>query len=303
MPGRDYYKVLGIERDADADAIKKAFRRLARQHHPDVNKGDKNAEERFKELNNAYETLSDPAKRKLYDQFGANYERMQQGAGPGAQGGPAGQGGADWTEMFRQAQEGGAAGGFDPSSIFESLFGGAAGADGQSFRAPRNVQQEVEVSLLEAFHGTTRIVRRAGQEIEVSIPAGVKTGSRVRVRGQAARGARSQTGDLYMVITVLPDPVYERKDDDLYRTLMVDVFTAMLGGEVTAETLAGNFVVRVPAGTSSGKLVRLRGKGMPKLTPKGEHGDQYLRVQISVPATLTDEDRKALEKMAKRYTS
>ncbi len=297
MPAKDYYKVLGIERDADADAVKKAFRRLARQHHPDVNKGDKNAEERFKELNNAYETLSDPVKRKLYDQFGANYERMQQGAGPG------GQGSADWTEMFRQAQEGGSAGGFDPSSIFENLFGSGAGPDGQSFRAPRNVQQEVEVSLLEAFHGATRIVRRAGQEIEVSIPAGVKTGSRVRVRGQAAKGARSQTGDLYMVITVPPDPVYERKDDDLYRTLMVDVFTAMLGGEVTAETLAGNFVVRVPAGTSSGKLVRLRGKGMPKLAPKGEHGDQYLRVQISVPATLTDEDQKALEKMAKRYAS
>ena len=297
MLGKDYYKVLGIERGADADAVKKAFRRLARQHHPDVNKGDKNAEERFKELNNAYETLSDPAKRKLYDQFGANYERMQQGAGPG------GQGGMDWTEMFRQAQGGGSAGGFDPSSLFENLFGGAAGGEGQPTRAPRNVQQEVEVSLLEAFHGTTRIVRRAGQEIEVSIPAGVKTGSRVRVRGQAARGARGQTGDLYMVITVLPDPVYERKEDDLYRTLMVDVFTAILGGEVTAETLAGNFVVRVPAGTSSGKLVRLRGKGMPKLEPKGEHGDQYLRVQISVPATITDEDRKALEKMAGRYTS
>lgn len=297
MPGRDYYQILGIERDADAEAVKKAFRRLARQHHPDVNKGDKNAEERFKELNNAYETLSDPAKRKLYDQFGANYERMQQGAGPGTQNG------ADWTEMFRRAQEGGSGGGFDPSSIFENLFGGAAGAEGQTFRTPRNVQQEVEVSLLEAFHGTTRIVRRSGQEIEVSIPAGVRTGSRVRVRGQAARGARSQTGDLYMVITVLPDPIYERKDDDLYRTLMVDVFTAMLGGEVTAETLAGNFVVRVPTGTSSGKLVRLRGKGMPKLTPKGEHGDLYLRVQISVPAALTDEDRKALEKMAKRYAS
>jgi len=297
MPVKDYYKVLGIERDADADAVKKAFRRLARQHHPDVNKGDKQAEERFKELNNAYETLSDPAKRKLYDQYGANYERMQQGAGP------TGPGGMDWSEMFRQTQGGGAAGGFDPSSIFDNLFGGAAGSESQAFRTPRNSQQEVEVSLLEAYHGTTRIVRRAGQEIEVSIPAGVKTGSRVRVRGQAGRGQRAQTGDLYMLITVLPDPVYERKDDDLYRTLMVDVFTAILGGEVTAETLAGNFVVRVPVGTSSGKLVRLRGKGMPKLEPKGEHGDQYLRVQISVPATITDEDRKALEKMAKRYTS
>lgn len=290
MAGKDYYKLLGLDRDADADAIKKAFRRLARQYHPDVNKSDKHAEERFKEINAAYETLSDPAKRKLYDQLGANYERLQQGGGGGA---------ADWSEMFRQAQ-GSSGANFDPASIFETLFGSASGAGP---RTARNVEQEVELTLADAYHGTSRIVRRGAQEIEVAIPPGVRTGSRVRVRGQGARSARSQTGDLYLVVNVLPDPVYERKDDDLYRSQNVDAFTAMLGGEVTAETLGGSLAVRIPAGTSSGKLVRLRGKGMPRLQSQGESGDLYLRVQITVPQSLSEEDRRTLEKMARRYTS
>lgn len=299
MPVKDYYKTLGVERNADAAAIKKAFRKLARQHHPDVNKGDKQSEERFKEINSAYETLSDPEKRKMYDQFGSNYERMQQ-----AGGGPTGAGGTDWSEMFRQSQQGGgaAAGGFEPSSIFESLFGGSP-APGQTVRAPRDFQQEVEITLLEAYQGTTRVVRRNGQEIEIAVPAGVKSGSKIRVRGQGGRNARNQAGDLYLIVTVAADAVYERKEDDLYRGLGVDVFTAMIGGEVSAETMAGHYVVRVPAGTSSGKLVRLRGKGMPRLEPKGEFGDLYLRIQINVPGNLADDDRKALEKMAKRYTS
>ncbi|MBX7212773.1 MAG: J domain-containing protein [Thermoflexales bacterium] len=306
MAAKDYYKILGVDRQADSDTIKKAYRKLARQHHPDVNKGDKQSEERFKEINAAYETLSDPDKRRMYDQLGPNYERMQQGGGAG------GFGGMDWQEMFRQAQSaranraggqrsGPGEAGFDPSAIFETLFGNMAGAEGTGARAGADLEQEVELTLQEAFHGTTRLVRRANQEIEVSIPPGVKTGSRVRVKGQGARSARA-AGDLYLVVQVAADPVFERRDDDLYRTQHVDVFTALLGGEVTAETLAGNLVVRIPPGTSSGKQIRLRGKGMPRLAVKGEHGDLYLKIQISVPANLADEDRRALEKMARRYS-
>lgn len=301
MEYKDYYKILGVPKDADADAIKRAFRKLARQYHPDVNK-DKKAEERFKEINEANEVLSDPEKRKLYDQLGSNYATFQRGGGdPRAY---------NWNQWARGAPQGagGRAGGgdagFDFSDFFRTFFGGNMDEfGGQSFRQTANLdlEQDVEITLTEAYHGTTRILTKDGRNYEVNIPRGVKTGSKVRVRGQGARDRSGQMGDLYLTIRVMPNSGYERQDNDLHRELRVDAFTAMLGGEVKVDTLAGEVMVKVPAGTSSGKSIRLRGKGMPLLNAKGEFGDLYLRVMVSVPKRLSDEDRWTLDKIAKRY--
>ena len=299
MEYKDYYKILGVERNADADAIKKAYRKLARQHHPDVNKGDKKSEDRFKEINEANDVLSDPEKRKVYDQLGSNYQQYRQNGGDPRS--------YDWSQWARQAGAQGAGGrtgganyeDLDFSDLMESMFGGRFGGQ-QTARRPRDVQQTVEFSLDQAYHGTTCVVVRDEQEIEVKIPSGVKTGSRIRVKGQGTRTARGQVSDLYLQVEVAPDSTYERQEDDLYRDAKVDAFTAMLGGEATVPTFSGSIVVTIPAGTSSGKKMRLRGKGMPKLSAKGEFGDMYLRIMITVPRDLAEEDRHALERIAKK---
>ncbi len=305
MEYKDYYKTLGVERNADEDAIKKAYRKLARQFHPDVNKGDKKAEERFKEINEAYEVLGDQEKRKMYDRLGSDFRRYQQAGGdPRAY---------DWAQWFNQSGQGRAGGNvriedLDLGDLFAQFFGGGFSQEGagdfrraRSARSrPRDLEQPVTITLAEAYHGTTRILSKDGEEIEVKIPAGVKTGSKVRVRGQGARNSKGEAGDLYLVIEIAPDATYERRDDDLHREIKVDAFTAMLGGEVKVPTLGGDVVVRIPAGTSSGSRIRLRGKGMPRLSPKGEHGDLYLRVMITAPTDLTEDERQALQKMARR---
>ncbi len=298
MEYKDYYKTLGVDRNADQETIKKAFRKLARQYHPDANKGDKKAEEKFKEINEAYEVLSDPEKRKLYDQMGASYREYQRAGGNPRD--------YDWSQWAN----GGFPFGFgqgarrvyeqdiDLGEFIREMFSGQ-----QTVRQPRDFQQGVDITLEEAYHGTTRLVQKSGQpDIEVKIPRGVKTGSRVRVRGQGGKNARGQAGDLYLVIEVKPHPIYERKEDDLYRDIQVDAFTAMLGGEIQVDTLAGPIVVKVPAGTSSGKLIRVRGRGMPKLNKPDEYGDLYLRVSVTVPTDLTDAEREQLAKIARRRT-
>ncbi|MGQ9815901.1 MAG: DnaJ C-terminal domain-containing protein [Candidatus Roseilinea sp.] len=305
MQYKDYYKTLGIERNADEDAIKRAYRKLARQFHPDLNKGDKKAEERFKEINEAYEVLSDREKRRMYDQLGSDFRRYQQAGGdPRAY---------DWVQWFTQHSQARPGANvrveeLDLGDLFAQFFGSGFGqsAAGGFRRAetarsrPRDLEQSVTITLAEAYHGTTRILSRDGQQIEVTIPAGVKTGSKVRVRGQGARNGRGESGDLYLIIEVAPDPTYERQDDDLYRDIKVDVFTAMLGGELKVPTLSGDVMVKIPAGTSSGSRIRLRGKGMPRLSAKGEYGDLYLRVMVTVPTDLTEEERHTLQKMARR---
>lgn len=302
MQYKDYYKILGVERNADAEMIKKAFRKLARQYHPDVNKGDKKAEDRFKEMNEANDVLSDPEKRKVYDQLGANYQQYRQNGGDPRS--------YDWNQWagqngggFRGSPGTGSAEEFDFSDLIESMFGQRYGGQQQQPRRPRDLTQPVEISLVEAYRGTTRVLSKEGQDIEITIPAGVKTGSKVRVKGQGGRNARGQTGDLFLVIEVTPDDTYERNDDDLSCDVKVDAFTAMLGGEATVKTLGGSVVLTIPAGTSTGKKLRLRGKGMPKLGAKGESGDLYLKILVTVPRELQPEDRTALEKIAKHYAS
>lgn len=300
MEYKDYYKVLGVSKSADQDEIKKAFRKLARQHHPDANKGDKKSEEKFKEINEAYEVLGDPEKRKTYDQLGSNFREYQRAGGQA--------GDYDWSQWMRGGQAGNTdSSGHSRRSAFEEDLNFSdfiqqvfSGASGQNVRAPRDFEQGVEISLEEAYHGTTRVLQKSGQpDLEVKIPRGVKTGSKVRVRGQGGKNARGQAGDLYLVVEVMPNADYERKEDDLYRDVAVDAFTAMLGGETSVQTLAGTIAVKIPAGTSSGRRIRLRGRGMPKLN-RDEFGDLYLRVMVSVPHDLSGDEREQIEKMAKK---
>ncbi len=322
MQPKDYYQILGVSRKADEKEIKKAFRKLARQHHPDVNAGDKGAEERFKDINEAYEVLSDPEKRAKYDQFGAQWQQYQStGAQPGGfdwsrwASQPGGQGYTrtvsqeEFEELFGGRSTGG--GGF--SDFFQMLFGGgrrgtAAGADpfaDMSRTAPRarrgrDYEQPVEVTLEEAFSGATRLLRREdGSTVEVKIPPGVASGSRVRLSGEGGSGAGGATaGDLYLVIEVKPHPRFERRGDDLYVKVPVDLYTAMLGGEVPLTTMAGSVVLTVPPETPNGKTFRLRGQGMPQLKSPERPGDLYAEVDLQIPRNLSAPEKELFRQLA-----
>jgi curved DNA-binding protein len=312
---KDYYQILGVPRDADEKAIKRAYRKLARQYHPDHNPGDSSAETRFKEATEAYEVLSDPDKRSKYDRFGQAWN--QQGGAPGGfdwgawQPGP-GQGrvytAEDIGDLF-----GSRGGGF--SDFFEALFGRAGGPGGASGRAPggrvqggaapravgmqgQDIEQNVSISLAEAYHGATRLFSKDGRRLEVAIPPGVRSGSRVRMRGEGMPGPGGGTaGDLYLVVQVDPDRRFERQDNDLTVHVEVPLSTAVLGGEVRVPTLAGDLTLKIPSETQPGRRIRLRGKGMPLLKDPTKHGDLFAIVDVRLPTGLTDEERGLFERL------
>ncbi|MEJ5197543.1 MAG: DnaJ C-terminal domain-containing protein [Anaerolineae bacterium] len=302
MEYKDYYKTLGVAKDADEKEIKKAYRRLARQFHPDVNPGDKAAEARFKEINEAYEVLSDPEKRRKYDELGQSYQRWQQTGAPG---------GFDWTQWTATGPGGTRVtyGDLDEilgqtgfSDFFEAIFGGmgmGAARRGTTTRS-QDIEQEVEITLEEAFQGAQRIIQMDGRRLEVKIPAGVKTGSRVRVAGEApSSGIKGMPrGDLYLRIKVLPHPVFERREDDLHCEVPVDLFVALLGGEVRVPTLSGSVILRIPPGTQSGRTFRLAGQGMPKLRAPGERGDLYAKVRVVLPEKLSEREQRLVREWA-----
>ena len=310
MEYKDYYKILEVDRNATGKEITKAYRKLARKYHPDVNPGNEQGEERFKVINEAHEVLSDPEKRKKYDQLGTSWRQWQNmGRQPG---------GFDWSQWHAQPGGGrvhvqygdlgdlfGGAGGF--SDFFEAVFGGmgqrragASGARGQP-RAARgqDYEQEVEITLEEAFSGGTRIMQKDGRRLEVKIPAGVQTGSKVRMRGEGGEGfGGGAKGDLYLKVRVLPHRTFERKGDDLYCEVPVDLYTAVLGGEVSVPTLKGGAMLKIPPETESGKSFRLSGQGMPHLKDSQERGDLYAKVRVKVPQNLTDRERELFRQLA-----
>ena len=325
MEFKDYYSTLGVAKTASEKEIKQAFRKLARKHHPDVNPGDKSAEAKFKEVNEAYEVLGDPAKRKKYDELGANWRLYEQAGAAGGTGGPfAGQwnvnvGGApgggyrtmtqeEMEEMFGDASPfsdffttffgGGGGGGF------EGAGGRARGARARQ-RAGRDVEHELDLTLEDAFHGTTRrlSLKYDGQArtVDVRIPAGVGDGSRVRVAGEGEHGiGGAAAGDLYLRIRLAPHPVFERKGRDLYVKVPLPVTTAVLGGEADVQTLAGRPArLRIPPLTQNGQVFRLKGFGMPTVGKADEKGDLYGRVDVQLPAQLSAEERAHYEALAK----
>ncbi len=314
MEYRDYYQTLGVSKNADQDEIKKAYRKLARKYHPDVNPDDPNAEEKFKDINEAYQVLSDEDKRQKYDRFGSQWKQYQQRGGRSedfdwsqwaAQGQP---GGTQYRTVSQEEFEqmfGGGLGGF--SDFFETLFGGVGGVGGarrttqrsrpQTMRQARDIEHPVDITLEEAFNGTTRLLSfEGGRRIEATIPPGVKTGSKIRLSGQGAEGARG-AGDLYLKIKVLPHHKFTRDGDDLRIDQPVDFFTALLGGEVKVATIDKEVNLTVPPGTDSGKTFRLKGLGMPKLNRKDQRGDLYVRLQIQVPKDLTSAQKKKFKEL------
>lgn len=279
---RNYYDVLGVARNADDDEIKRAFRQKAKQYHPDANPDSPTAEARFKEVNEAYEVLSDDDKRSAYDRFGENWRQYQgfNGQNPYANGGE-----APFTDV---------------SDIFESFFaGGRRGGfhrSGDFPRAGQDIEQAVTISLREAYEGTQRIVSKGGRDITVQIPRGAATGAKVRLAGEGQPGLNGgSAGHLYLIVTVSPDPQFERQGDDLQVDVKVDAFTAMLGGEVEAPTLNRPLRLKIRPGTQSGQKLRLSGKGMPKLRQDNAFGDLYARVVITVPAKLDPAQRELAE--------
>jgi DnaJ-class molecular chaperone len=329
MEYRDYYQTLGVPRTASQAEIKKAYRKLARQHHPDRNPDDAAAERRFKDVNEANEVLSDPAKRQRYDLLGANWDRVQQ-AGAGAAGGPFAGGGPGVRYEFRTGGDAegfsdffnaffsGAAGGFEATggsgrrgrgASFDDILAGlglsgsgegSAGATGASGRGPAAaaagrsghgpvgraapaVEAEAELTLEEAFRGTTRLVDLDGRRLEVTIPRGVATGSRVRLAGQVGDGR-----DLVVVVRVRPHPVFTRHGADLEREVPVTLREALLGAEVPVGTLKGRVLLTIPPGTQAGRRFRLAGQGMPHL--RGDAvGDLFVRTRVVLPTALSDE--------------
>jgi DnaJ-class molecular chaperone len=325
MAKRDYYEILGVPKTASADEIRKAHRKLALKHHPDRNKNNKEAEERFKEIQEAYDVLSEDAKRANYDQFGH--------AGVGA-GGPGRGNGADPYEAFRRAQGGGGAGrttwrpepgvsveDFDPSQfgaggnfgdIFEQLFGGRAGAAGGRggtrgrgrTEIPRgqDVDHPVTLTFEQAARGSTlplQISRGPGhsETIEIKIPPGVKDGSRIRIKGRGEQTG-GEPGDLFIITHVLPHPYFRREDLDIYLDVPISVWEALLGTKVQVPTLDGPVTITIPAGTSSGAKLRIKGRGVER---GKEKGDQYAVIKIIVPKHLDDEDKKVVQQLAAKH--
>jgi len=316
MDYKDYYGLLGVPKGATQKDIKQAYRKLARKYHPDLNPDDKAAEEKFKELNEAYEVLSDPEKRKMFDQFGSDWKTFQQhggnaddfwqqwgrGAGPGGgrrpySTGPGGFGGGDaFSDFFQQLFGGfGGTGGVSYSGDIGDLLGGRR----RQVRSRRgqDYEQPVEISLEEAYLGAKRLFQIGEQRIEVTLPVGAKTGTRVRVAGKGASGvAGGPPGDLFLVITVAPHPRFERQGEDLEAVVKTDLYVAVLGGEVQVPLPDGRSVLlTVPPETQNGTRFRLRGKGMPVLGRADKRGDLYAVVEISLPQMLNDEERKLFE--------
>jgi curved DNA-binding protein len=306
MDYKDYYKILGVPKTADEKAIKSAFRKLAQQHHPDKNPGNKTAEDKFKEINEAYEVLGDPQKRTRYDQLGSSYGQWERAGRPG--------GGFDWGAWgagpsgtrveYQDLNEVFGQGGF--SDFFNMLFGGAArgsgfpgagGFGGRGALRGEDIEQPVEITLEEAYQGTTRTLSKGGRRLTGSIPKGAKTGTKVRLKGEGGPG--QQPGDLYLNVHVRDHDRYTRDGDDLRLELPVDVTTAVLGGEVRVPTLSGDVILTILPMTQAGKTIRLQGRGMPKLRHPDQHGDLYARVVIRIPTTLSDRERELYTELAR----
>lgn len=287
----DYYDALGVSRSASSDEIKKAFRKLAQKYHPDKNPGDAAAEDKFKQINEAYEVLKDEEKRSKYDQFGRDWQRYEQ-AGY--------QGGFDWGQytggqyaspedfenIFRQA-----GGGSGFSSFFDMMFG-QQGFGTTTASRPQSVEQSVQISLYEAYHGSSRILSMSnGTQKEFKIPPGVKTGSKIRLSGLAGGG------DVYIVIDVADDTRFERKGDNLYVDFDLPLYTAMLGGKVSIPTLAGEVQLTIPPETQNGAKFRLSGKGMPNLKNPSNYGDLYAAARVQLPTQLTEAEKDLVEQL------
>ncbi|MCP4201054.1 MAG: DnaJ domain-containing protein [bacterium] len=326
MNYHDYYKTLGVGKKASQDEIQKSYRKLARKYHPDINK-DPETEAKFKEINEAYEVLKDPEKRQKYDQFGSAWKQAQRtgspppgfedifsqfGFGGAGFGGPGGQGRSVRFDFGDLGGRGAGDGGF--SSFFETLFGGGApggagaawNARPQASQGSRDYETKISLSIEEAGRGGKRQIRvtdpATGKQrtLRVSIPKGIRPGQKIRLAGQGGTGgsgAGGGRGDLYLTVEILPHPDFRLDDSNLHTIIPITPWEAALGGQAKIRTLDGEVTVKIPAGSSSGRKVRLKGKGFPK--KNGVNGDLFGEIKIMVPTELTDRDRELFEQLAK----
>jgi len=301
---KDFYSTLGVNKGASDKEIRSAYRRLARKLHPDVNPNDKASEAQFKEINAAYDVLSDEEKRKKYDKYGDNWEhadeieRMQRSrGGRGGFSNFGGFGGGNSNVQFE--------GDIDLQNLFGGIFGAGGGRRGRggtpNMRVP-DTEQPIEVTLDEALTGATRMLitegdRGESRRLEVKVPPGVDTGSRVRIAGEGNAGYDGRRSDLYLVITVRPHPRFDRKGDDLYTDVEVPLTTPVLGGEAEVQALDKKVALRLPAGTQNGQTFRLTGLGMPKLSQAGKRGDLFARVKVRLPQAPSDRERELFEEL------
>ena len=299
----DYYKILGVNKDASQEAIKKAYKKLARKHHPDLNPNDPDAQRRFQEINEANEVLSDPEKRKKYDQYGENWkhaeefekQRQQYGQYQGQAG--AGSGGGFWLSG------GGFSGDGEFSDFFESLFGAqgrrrtrSTGLRGQDYNA------ELQLSLRDAAETHKQVLTVNNKKIRITIPAGVEDGQTIKLSGQGGPGANGgPAGDLYITFVIPEDPVYKREGNNLYRTAPLDLYTAVLGGEQVVETLGGKVKLKVKPETQNNTKVRLRGKGFPVYKQEGQYGDLIVTWSVKIPTDLSDKQKELFRELQRSH--
>ncbi len=305
MNFQDYYKTLGVDKSATAADIKKAYRKLAIKYHPDKNKGDKAAEEKFKAANEANQVLSDAEKRKKYDELGANWQQYEQ---QGSQG----QGGFNRSQQRggrnqQQYGNGGFGGGEDFSDFFESFFGreysnGGAGKKSARVSKGQDYESEVKITLEEAYNGTSRLLEVNSEKLQMKFK-GVKDAQVLRIKEKGGPGANGgPKGDIYVKVHIPVHPHFERKADDLYCEASVEIYTAVLGGKAIIRTLKGAIKIDIAKGTDSDKVLRLKGMGMPKFGKENEFGDLYAKVKIIVPKDLTEKEIELYTQLSKIKT-
>lgn len=304
----DYYKILGVDKTATQDDIKKAFRKLARQYHPDLNPNDANAKEKFQAINEANEVLSDPEKRKKYDEYGENWKHAdefeaQRKAYQNQQGGGGGGDGEYWystdgthfSGFGGEGMHGFGGNGSGFSDFFEELFGhrgAGAGRGAHGAFKGQDIQGELQLTLREAATTHKQTFSVNGENLRITVPAGIANGQIIKLKGHGGKGLNGgPDGDLYITFNIADDPVFRRKDNDLYTDVNIDLYTAVLGGEVTVNTLDGQVKLKVRPGTQNDAKVRLKGKGFPIYKQDGTFGDLIVTYHVTIPTTLTDKQK------------
>jgi curved DNA-binding protein len=301
MEYKDYYKILGVDKSASKEEIKKKYKKLARKYHPDVNPGNKEAEEKFKAINEAHEVLSDEEKRKKYDTLGADWQRYEQGDGAG---------GFDW-EQYAQAG-GGRQRQYtnadfnqgDFSDFFSSIFGEMGGGGRSSRRSSmaykgQDYSAELTLTIEEAYRGVQKTITVTGKNLRITIKPGVEDGQTIRLKGNGAPGANGgENGDLYITLRIAPDPRYTRQGSDLYVDTPVPVYLAALGGETLVHYPGGQVKIKIKPGTQNGTLLRLKGKGFPVYNQANQHGDLFVKVNLQLPENLTDQEKELFRQLA-----
>jgi curved DNA-binding protein len=291
MEYKDYYKVLGVAKGASQDEIKKAYKKLAIKFHPDKNPGDKKAEERFKEITEAYEVLGDADKRRKYDRLGANWKQYEQ----------TGFGDVnfdfDLNDIFGGGSNASGGGGF--SDFFRQFFGGSGSSSQQNFKG-QDYSTEVYLTLEEAYLGATRMVEVNGESLRMSLKPGVEDQQKLRIKGKGGKGSSLEfNGDLLIKVNLAKNPVFERKGSDLYQDIAVDLYTALLGGKTEVKTIKGTTIsIHIPAGSENGKVLRIKDLGMPDYKHSQVFGSAYLKIAIQLPKNLNDEELKLFQRLA-----